>query len=228
MLGRTAHHDLIRFSRHPQDRITGKVFPKRHIGIKCGAGLVKHSDIKVCAKLDAAFVWFNFAQQHIENSGFTDAVGTNKRDPVTALYGHVKAAHYLLAVIGFSQGRCLNHLFAGCRAAVKGHSRGALPFDLPRLFGTQFGQRTHASLVAFAACGNTFDGPTRLCLDLAVQLVALLVFFFPQLVAPFLEPVKTLFGAAHLATVNPQGGTGQIAQECTVVADQHKCGACGF
>ena len=94
----------------------------------------------------------------------------------------------------------------GC--CVEGHRRRALALYLARAFGAQLGQRAHPALIAFAAGRDAFDRPARFGLDLAVQLVAGIIFFRPDLVAPVFEPVEPSFAAAHLAPGPPKAWHG--------------------
>ncbi len=102
------------------------------------------------------------------------------------------------------------------------HGGGALTADLATAFTAQIGQSAHTALVALATCADAFDGPTGLGLDLAVQLVARVVFGGPGGFAPILEALEAAFLTADLTAVDPQRRLGQAAQKGTVVADQHE------
>jgi hypothetical protein len=73
-------------------------------------------------------------------------------------------------------------------------------------FGAQRLQRAHAALIALAPRADPFHRPTRFGLDLAVQLVAGVIFFGPDLIAPLLEPVKACIAPAHLPAIHPKRG----------------------
>ena len=222
MFGRAAHHDLVGFARHPQFGIIGKVFPQGHIFVQRGPRLIKHRDIQIGPEFHRPFIRLYLPQQHLDQRGLAHTVGPDKGDPVTALHRQIKVFHDGFAVKGFGQAKGLDHFFARRTAPVKGHRRRPLARDLGGALGAQFLQGAHTALIALAAGRNAFHRPTRLGLDLAVQLVALLVFVFPDFVAPCFEMLKPFFGPAHLPAVDPQGGPRQRAQECTVVADQNE------
>ena len=83
-------------------------------------------------------------------------------------------------------------------------------------------------MVAFAPGRDALDRPFRLGLDLAIQLVAGVVFLGPNGFAPFFKAVKPGLAAFDLAAINPQCRPRQRAQERAVVRDQHESGAGAF
>ena len=126
---------------------------------------------------------------------------------------------------GFEQALGVDHAFARGGACLHLHRGGALAADLGTAFGPEFGQSAHAALIALAAGGDAFDRPFAFGLDLAVELVAGIVLFGPDGIAPILKPGETGFAAAHLAAIYPQGRACQRAQKGAVVTDQHESGA---
>ena len=225
MLGRATHHYLIRLPRHPHVLVAGKALPQRHLGVQRRAALIEDRRQQVGAKLDRAGIRCLFAHQHFQQGRLANAVRSDKGHPIATVDLEVETADDLLATKRFLQALGLDDLAPGLLAAVKGHCGGALAADLAGAFSAQVLQRAHPALIALAPGADAFDRPFRFGLDLAVQLVAGDVLVLPDLVAPELEILESLFLTTHLAPVDPKRGAGQVAQKRPVVRNQHIGGA---
>ena len=167
----------------------------------------------------------NFAGQHLEKRGFPHAIRSHESHAVAAQHPQVKILHDGLVAVDFRDALGLDHPLARLLTRVELELCGALPADLAAAFFAQCRQCAHPALIAFAPRRDTLNRPFRFGLDLAIQLVAGLVFLGPDGFAPFFKAVKPSLAPLDLATVDPQGRPGQRAQEGAVVADQHKSGA---
>ena len=157
--------------------------------------------------------------QQPQQCGFANAVRPDKGHPVAAQDAQVQTLHDHLVAESLGQARRFDHLFARQGAAVEQHRRSALPPDLRRAAFAQHLQRPHPALIAFPARRNALDRPFAFGLDLAVQLVAGLIFLGPDFLAPILEGHKALIALAQQPPVQPQRRAGQAAQQRAVVAD---------
>ena len=220
-----AHQDLVRLARHPHFLVADKVFPKALIRIQRRAALIEDRRHQVGPLADLAAVRRDLAHQQLDQRGLAHAIGPDKGHPVTAHHPQVQVAHDHLVAKGLAQAFGLDHLAARFRPRGQLHRRRALPLDLRRAVGPQVLQGAHTALVALAAGRNALDRPSRLGLDLAIQLVAGQVFLIPDLVAPGLEGAKALFLPPHLAPVDPKRALGQRPQKGPVVGNQHIGGA---
>ena len=69
--------------------------------------------------LDAAFIGFNFAKQHLDKSCFSYAVRPNEGDPVAAHHGEVEPLHDALSGVFFAQAEGLDTVEALTTALSK-------------------------------------------------------------------------------------------------------------
>ncbi|MPL74802.1 hypothetical protein SDC9_20621 [bioreactor metagenome] len=228
MLRPAAHHHLVGLARDPHVGVVHHPVPERLVEIERGTRLVEDRNLEIGAERHRARVGRDLAGQHLQQRGLAHAVRADEGDAVAAQHAQVEVLHDGLVAEGLGEALRLDHPLARGARAFKLHRRGALAANLPRALGAQRLKRAHPAHVALAPRRDPLDRPFRLGLDLAIELVACLVFFGPDLLAPVLEGLEAALLPAQRAAVEPERGPRQVAQEGAVVRDQHEGGAGGL
>ena len=192
------------------------------IGIERVAALVESDEFDIGAEPHGTAVGLECAGQEFQDRGFTCAVGPYDAEAVAAHQTQRQVFDDRNAAVAFC---CLGKL--GDEAAREPALRCVQPDAARREPAlahilSHGAQLAHAAHVAFAPSRYAAVHPIIFADDFAIELVALLLLFFEDLVAPVFECAKAAVEPARPAAVDPDGRARQRFEESAVVADQHK------
>ena len=195
---------------------------QRPFGLERLAALVECCHFEARAQLDVAAVGFELAGENVEQRRLAGAIRADDAEPVAAQDADREILHDGAVAPALADQLALGDEFP--RGAPLADREFHIAYAIARLAALlpQIAEPVHAAHIALATPADAVAHPMLFIDDLAVELVAVALFFLNDLVAPGFELAKPAIKSLGAAAVEPDGGARKVLQEAPVMADQHK------